>query len=70
MPKSRELSIPLPGDQYALQASADPGGFHAVEPVSTAYWSDPAEGERLTCRVQIKIHEVLPSPIPFDGASG
>ena len=33
-------------------------------PDKDPYWSDPAEGERLTWRVQIKIHEVLPCPIP------
>jgi hypothetical protein len=39
-------------------------------PDKDPYWPDPAEGERLTCRVSIKIHEVLPSPIPCDGACG
>jgi hypothetical protein len=51
----------VPGDQFALWASAAPGGFHALGSVTAGAeevpgkdpcWPDPAEGERLTWRVQ------------------
>jgi hypothetical protein len=47
----------VPGDQFALWASAAPGGFHALGSVTAGAeevpdkdpcWSDPAEGKRLT----------------------
>ena len=47
----------FPGDQFALWASADPGGFHALGSVTAGpeevpnkdpYRPDPAEGDRLT----------------------
>jgi hypothetical protein len=47
----------VPGDQSALWASADPGGFHALGSVAAGVgevpdqdpcWPDPAEGERLS----------------------
>ena len=47
----------VPGDQFALWASSDPGGFRALGSVTAGAgevpdkdlcWPDPAEGERLT----------------------